>query len=177
VDNTLLDDLESLFLYKFKFKFWTIVFSLYLLIAGCGGADLNPLKFGDNYNYQSDREAGKQAPLEAIGKWFGMPLPTGYADLRYDIVADTPDPRAKISVRVPEAYYKSIMQNMADYDKVKGHLQNFDLVKPREWTGDDPGGIIQKPLPSTKIWVSKTGTYRRYIWYQRSVLYLIYASQ
>lgn len=150
-----------------------IALSLHLLVAGCGGFGV---KFGDNYNYQSDRQMGKQAPIEAVAKWLGKPLPANYSDLRYEIIADTPDPQAKISVKVPEAYYKSIVQNMVDYDTVKSQLQNFDLLKPREMA-NDPGGIIQKPLPSTKIWVSQTGTYRRYIWYQGSLLYLAYASQ
>ncbi|WP_019500136.1 hypothetical protein [Pseudanabaena sp. PCC 6802] len=156
-----------------RYKLVAIVLNLHLLVAGCGGFGV---KFGDNYNYQSDRQMGKQVPLEAIAKWLGKPLPASYSDLRYEIIADTPDPQAKISVKVPEFYYKSIVQNVVDYDIVKSQLQNFDLVKPREMA-NDPGGIIQKPLPSTRIWVSKTGTYRRYIWYQGSVLYLVYASQ
>jgi hypothetical protein len=146
---------------------------LILLLVGCSSSDFNALKFGDNYDDQSDRQV---IPLDAISKWLGAPLPgTNFSDLRYKIIGDTPDPQAKISVKVPETYYKKIVENMADYDRVKNEFKNFDLVKPREWKSDD--SFIKKPLPSTKIWVSKTGTYRRYIWYQDSVLYLVYASQ
>ncbi len=153
-------------------RFPAICFSLILLLVGCSSTDSNALKFGDNYDDRSDRQA---IPLDAIGKWLGAPLPGNFSDLHYKIIGDTLDPQAMISVRVPEFYYKKLVANMVDYDRVKSEFKNFDLVKPREWKSAD--SFIQKPLPSTKVWVSKTGTYRRYIWYQESVLYLVYVSQ
>ncbi|MBD2199420.1 MULTISPECIES: hypothetical protein [Calothrix] len=132
------------------------------------------LKFGDNYN----SEKQQVADVKVIEKWLGAPLPNNYSGLKYEIIADTPDPQVKIAVNVPQEYFQTLVKqnNLVKYDEVKNKLPN-DL-KPREWQeSNQPSDFIDKPLPTTTIWIMKTEFYPKYLWYQQQRLYLVYASR
>lgn len=138
-----------------------------ILLTGC-------LYFGNNYNYKT----AQSPPVQEIGKWLGAPLPNTYANLQYDIIADTPDPQARIAVNVSKEYFQMIIkkQNLVKYDDFKNKLP--DDLKPREWkNGNHPKDFINKPLSTTTIWITKDYFYPKYYWYQNSTLYMVYSSK
>ncbi|MUG95966.1 hypothetical protein F7734_27890 [Scytonema sp. UIC 10036] len=150
-------------------NFWLVLVLVILsaLFIGC-------FNFGNNYN----NEDGQKPPLKEIGNWLGLPLPNNYSDLKYKIIADTPDPNVEIAVKVPEDFFQSLIksQNLVNYDKFKDKL-SYD-IKPRELSNTDAShSIIKKPQPNTTIWITQNQYYPRYLWYQDSTLYLVYFSQ
>lgn len=105
-----------------------------ILLTGC-------LNFGNNYNYKT----AQSPPVQEIGKWLGQPLPNTYANLQYDIIADTPDPQVRIAVNVPKEYFQMLIKNesLVKYDDFKNKLPS-DL-KPREWeSGNHLKDFIKK---------------------------------
>jgi predicted HTH transcriptional regulator len=140
-----------------------------MLLVGCLS-----LNFGKNYSDSSKQEP----PLEVIEQWLGAPLPSSYSNLKYDIISDTPDPQVRIAVNVPKEYFQTLInqKNLVKYDEFKNQLPN-DL-KLREWQeSHQTSDFINKPLPSTTIWMTKNEFYPKYFWYQQQRLYLVYVSK
>lgn len=105
-------------------------------------------------------------------------MPNTYANLQYDIIADTPDPQARIAVNVPKEYFQMLIKNesLVKYDDFKNKLA--DDLKPREWeSGNHPKDFIKKLLSTTTIWITKDNFYPKYYWYQNSTLYMVYSSR
>ncbi|GAB1542320.1 hypothetical protein NUACC21_49940 [Scytonema sp. NUACC21] len=147
---------------------WRILLLVILstLLVGC-------LNFGNNYSH----EDGHKPPLKEIGNWLGLPLPNNYSDLKYKIIADTPDRNVEIAVKVPEEFFLHLVksQNLVNYDQFKDKL-SYDL-KPRELSNTDSDSILKKPQPNTTVWITQNQVYPRYLWYQNSTLYLVHFSQ
>lgn len=148
-------------------KFFVALFFLFALtLSGC-------LPSGGNYDSQTDQSV----PEKDLATWVGHPLPQDYSSLKYQILGGGIDKQVFISFNTSESFFETIKAESIPYSEAQqaSASGDFYFIDPEQFSRIDDT-VVDRPESVDKVYLSKEGHYRKYVWYQNGRFNLLYVS-
>lgn len=104
-----------------------------------------------------------------VENFIGKKMPKDFSELEFSSEDLATKKYVAIKVKVSEKYFDSIKNELSIFNPDTDTAQ----IPPEDY-GIKLNSFMKKPLPNTKIYISKKSNFPMYLWYQEGKMYVYY---